>query len=160
MKVVFDLDDTLADCHHRVKKYIICPDRGRPYRQDPIDWDAFFKECVHDTPIVTTVTLFQHLFSAGHDIRIWTGRSAAVRAQTIDWIFDKVSYGFGKQIKESPERLLMRADHDRTDDDLLKPGWMDSTGFVPDLVFEDRTRVVQAWRKRGIRCFQVADGDF
>ena len=30
----------------------------------------------------------------------------------------------------------------------------------PTLVFDDRDRVVAVWRKHGIRCCQVAPGDF
>lgn len=159
-RYVFDLDDTLADCHHRVKKYIICPYRGRPYRQDPIQWDAFFDECHLDTPIQPTCNLFSLLWYSGHDVRIWTGRSARVREKTIDWLHTWVCTGFANEARLRPEILLMRDDADRTDDHILKPGWMDTIGFRPDLVFEDRNRVVQAWRERGIRCFHVADGDF
>jgi hypothetical protein len=33
-------------------------------------------------------------------------------------------------------------------------------GYNPTLVFDDRSRVVEMWRKNGIKCFQVAEGNF
>jgi hypothetical protein len=33
-------------------------------------------------------------------------------------------------------------------------------GGWPDLIFDDRDRVVAMWRSLGIPCFQVAKGDF
>jgi len=33
-------------------------------------------------------------------------------------------------------------------------------GYTPSVVFDDRDRVVKMWRENGIRCFQVAEGNF
>ena len=33
-------------------------------------------------------------------------------------------------------------------------------GFKPTIVFEDRESVVKMWRGRGLRCLQVAEGNF
>jgi len=57
----------------------------------------------------------------------------------------------------------MRADKDHRNDDILKIEMLDrirGDGFEPVMVFEDRSRVVRAWRSAGIPCAQVADGDF
>lgn len=39
--------------------------------------------------------------------------------------------------------------------EMTEGGWR-----KPDIVFEDRKRMVEAWRSRGIMCVQVAPGDF
>ena len=60
-------------------------------------------------------------------------------------------------------RLRMRDYHDRTPDTQLKEQWLKearATDQAPDLVIEDRTRVVEMWRSHGIRCIQVAQHDF
>ena len=60
-------------------------------------------------------------------------------------------------------RLRMRGYHDRTQDTKLKEEWLEearATDQAPDLVIEDRTRVVEMWRSHGIRCIQVAQNDF
>ena len=33
-------------------------------------------------------------------------------------------------------------------------------GFRPAIVFDDRESVVKMWRGRGLRCLQVAEGNF
>ena len=33
-------------------------------------------------------------------------------------------------------------------------------GWDPGMAFDDRSRVVKAWREAGIPCAQVAEGDF
>ena len=61
------------------------------------------------------------------------------------------------------ERLYMRAEQDYRADDIVKSEILDqiiADGFQPDMVFDDRNRVCDMWRERGIRCLQVAPGDF
>ena len=61
------------------------------------------------------------------------------------------------------EKLLMRSQGNYTDDDELKRHWLNiarEADQAPDLVFEDRDRVVRMWREEGITCFQVAEGNF
>ena len=57
----------------------------------------------------------------------------------------------------------MRAEGDYRADDVVKGELLDrilADGYHPELVFDDRTRVVNMWRARGIMCAQVAEGDF
>ena len=57
----------------------------------------------------------------------------------------------------------MRAAADFRDDSVIKLellAQMRADGFDPVLAFDDRDRVVAAWRSAGIRCLQVADGAF
>ena len=37
---------------------------------------------------------------------------------------------------------------------------MKAEGWNPELVFDDRTSVVDMWREKGLRAVQVAPGDF
>jgi hypothetical protein len=57
----------------------------------------------------------------------------------------------------------MRKQWDRRDDDIVKFELLEQiyeAGYEPVLVLEDRNRVVKMWRAAGLRCLQVADGDF
>jgi hypothetical protein len=85
-----------------------------------------------------------------HIVEIWSGRSDRVRRITEDWLhrYDMASSFLTR----------MRAEGDFTADELLKEQWLKERR--PDLVFDDRDKVVAMWRRHGIPCFQVADGDF
>lgn len=145
MFVVFDLDGTLADGEHRVHHIT----------KEPKDWDAFFAACADDMPIPAALqTLEAFTERAEHRVEIWTGRSDQVRAETERWLAAYVGHAFERVLT-----LRMRKAGDHRNDDVLKAEWIDQHG-LPDLVFEDRARVVDMWRKRGAVCFQVAAGDF
>ena len=157
MRVVFDLDDTLSDSRPRVEKYLYKPGGYADPAQritDP-DWNAFFQECEKDKAICSIATIFQALRNRGEDIEIWSARCASVRSHTEHWL-DRNSL--------VPNNLFMRPEGDRTDDHELKEKWLlDSIRYrnwKPGLVFEDRTRLVNMYRSHGIRCVQVAPGDF
>jgi hypothetical protein len=53
----------------------------------------------------------------------------------------------------------MREGGDRRRDHILKMEFIDPLD-PPDIIFEDRSTVVQAYRERGLTVFQVAEGDF
>lgn len=143
MFVVFDLDGTLADGSHR-EHWIT-----RPVGQK--DWRNYFAECDRDRPHSGIVTVFRALRAAGHRVEIWTGRSAEVADKTEAWLRE---HGLdGVPIKS-------RAEGDHTADDELKRQWLHEASRKPNLVFEDRARVVAMWRAEGIPCCQVAPGDF
>jgi hypothetical protein len=141
--VAFDLDGTLALIEHRL--HLI--------RSKPKNWPAFFRACAHDAPNVPVVGAAHALRSAGHRIEIWSGRSDIVRPQTECWL---------KQHEISFSVLRMRKEGDYRDDAVVKGEWLDS--LPPDqrpvLVFDDRQRVVDMWRSRGVICCQLAPGDF
>jgi hypothetical protein len=57
----------------------------------------------------------------------------------------------------------MRKNNDHREDSIVKQEMLDKIrldGYNPTLVFDDRARVVEMWRKNGIKCFQVAEGNF
>lgn len=59
--------------------------------------------------------------------------------------------------------LYMRTAGDKRPDDVVKEELLAkirADGYEPFLVFDDRQRVVDMWRRNGIQCCQVAPGDF
>jgi len=60
------------------------------------------------------------------------------------------------------DNLVMRPqDHLYMPDNDLKQHWLDAIGVDNvAMVFDDRNQVVDMWRKNGLTCFQVAEGDF
>lgn len=149
--VIFDLDGTLALIDTRRK--ISTKPNGK------IDWDIFFdpKNINLDRPnwpVIDTLKLFK---DKGMRIVIFSGRSKATKDATKDWL-NKFGVPF--------DVLKMRPtsnDFKFKPDDQLKQDWMND--LFPNksdifCVFDDRNKVVDMWRKNGITCFQVADGDF
>lgn len=174
MRIVFDLDGTLADNKHR--EHFITGDEK--------DWDAFFEACAGDAPIWPALNVLHALWYAPlaperkHKIEIWSGRregeGGSVRQKTLAWLrgddmphvgyFDGAPIEFfGPAYGEKRIAVRMRAHGDFTPDQKLKKAWLDTArdqGRPPNLVFDDRQKVVDMWRTEGIPCFQVAPGDF
>lgn len=144
MKIAFDLDGTLANIEHRLH---FIKGEGKK------DWTAFFKACVNDAPIYPLVKLCRQMFLGGCHIEIWSGRSDLVRSETEQWLFyNGITY----------EILRMRKEGDHRADDVVKQEWLDAiyVSDRPAVAFDDRKRVVDMWRRNGIICCQVAEGDF
>lgn len=141
--MVFDLDGTLADVEHR---------RHFVHGQKDKDWTAFFAACVDDKPILPVIAAFHSFRQSGARVEIWSGRSDEVRAESDAWLERFVGQGTAV--------TRMRAQGDYSPDDELKQSWLLSEPRKPDLVFDDRDKVVAMWRRHGIRCAQVAPGDF
>lgn len=149
--VIFDLDGTLALIDTRRK--IATKDNGK------MDWDKFFdpnfiKLDRPNWPVIDTLKLFSE---KGLKIVIFSGRSEVTKDATEEWL-DRYNIPFDtlRMRPTSKEFKFMR-------DDDLKEGWLNE--LFPDksdifAVFDDRNKVVEMWRRNGITCFQVADGDF
>ena len=56
----------------------------------------------------------------------------------------------------------MRKANDKRGDDIIKHEIASeiATEWFIQAVFDDRNRVVEMWRKAGIRCLQVQEGNF
>lgn len=143
MFVVFDLDGTIADTEHRAH-FLRTPGKAR-------DWRGFYAACDQDTPHIHIIQVLEALIFAGHDVEIWSGRSDEVRYKTDTWLREN-------GLDHVP--IKMRAEGDFTDDTVLKKSWLESSPKRPDLIFDDRAKVVNMWREEGIPCCQVAPGDF
>lgn len=147
MLYIFDIDGTIADISHRL--HFI--------QGETKDWDGFYKACVDDKPIFETIAIARALSLAGHTIVYSTGRSAIVSAETTTWLLKyrlpRVSW------------LYMRTDSDHREDSVVKSVLLDAilstyTTATIGGVFEDRQQVVDMYRARGLRVFQVAKGNF
>lgn len=152
--VVFDLDDTLACTDHR--QYIL--DCDADYENESEKWNAFFDACVKDQPIRPVINIFNALVSATYEhqnrIEIWTGRSDRVREQTEMWLTFYL-----KEFSKHHVALRMRTEGDFRADTEIKAEWIEQYG-KPDLVFDDRNKMVNWWREQGIVCCQVKESTF
>ena len=177
--IIFDLDNTLADCSHR--RHYIDPTLSSEYNDqyelftihnllEPSEisreqflhkitrkkwkpnWDKFFDDCDKDKLIVETSAIFRSLRAYSDyfpEIEIWSGRSELVCQKTEDWL---LKHGL------LTCKVKMRPIGDYTPDDQLKEKWLDEAleqGKTIDMVFDDRPKVVRMWRRRGIFVFDV-----
>ena len=139
MFVVFDIDGTIANITHRVHHV----------RGGNKNWDAFFAGCVDDVPNWPVVQSLKAHVAAGHRVEIWSARSDTVRRETEEWLATEVGI--------NPALLThMRVAGDNTADVALKRYWLSQSARRPDLIYDDRQRVVDMWREEDIPCFQVA----
>lgn len=136
---VFDLDGTLADLAHR--RHFL----------DAKDYRGFFAAVGEDAPIPPVIGVLNALYAAGNKIEIWSGRSDECRAETEAWL---ARHGVPAGVT-----VIMRTAGDRRPDELVKREFLRGVD-QPDVIFDDRQRVVDMWRAKGIPCFQVAPGDF
>ena len=156
MDIIFDMDGTIMDVAHRVH-FLEGSTR---------DWRSFHNNMIHDKPFPEMLELLKLIIANDkNQIIFCTGRSDEYRQETlhqINMIFHEVQEK--KSSKLVPHiHLYIRKNSDHRADaevksDLYAP--MIKDGFEPTMVFEDRSSVVKMWRKRGLRCLQVADGDF
>lgn len=87
-------------------------------------------------------------------IIVMSGREDSCYQETFDWLQDN-----GVMFDE----LYMRAAGDQRKDSIVKAELFDKHvryRYNVRGVFDDRNQVVQMWRAMGLKCFQVAEGDF
>lgn len=141
---IFDVDGTLADNFHRVKHLTHSVKK---------DWDAFFAEQHKDSPFEAVFDVMASLHATGHKVIVITARDERFRDITLSWINEH------SRISISNDDLYMRKDGDRRDDDGIKLEIIDEIlKENPDYkvmgVFEDRHRVIDAWRDAGYYVFE------
>lgn len=146
--ILTDLDGTLADITHRLR--FINPEEGKSK-----NWDAFYEHCIFDEPKQEIIDLVNKYYDDGYIVRIVSGRSSVVRGTTIKWL---ERYG----VKH--DDLLMRDEGSYIPDDVLKETWLKG-GMLGDyfnieFVIDDRKRICEMWRRNGLLCLQVANGNF
>jgi hypothetical protein len=145
--IVFDIDGTLANIEHR-RHYV---------RSKPKNWPAFNRAMKNDTAYEDIVWMLKTFHNAGCTILIASGRNEDDRAVTETWLQDVAGVG-GLYAK-----LYMRPSKDYRSDDIVKSEILDqmrTDGYDPTMVVDDRQTVCDEWRRRGLRCLQVAPGDF
>ena len=147
MIYIFDIDGTIADITHRLH-FIL---------EEPKDWDAFFMAAADDQPIWEVITVARALKAAGHTLIMLSGRSEISRSITVAWLL---------KYRVPCHHLYMRTKDDHREDNIVKSELLDKVVEAQHElaniggVFEDRQQVVDMFRARGLRVFQVAKGDF
>jgi hypothetical protein len=149
MIYIWDVDGTIADNSQRL--HFINGEKK--------DWDAFYKASADDKPIFETITVARALAAAGHNIIYSTGRSADIWQITVDWL--------SKYRLPQSRNLYMRKPGDHREDFVVKSELLDliMSQYGEGLsgyggAFEDRQQVVKMYRERGLKVFQVAEGNF
>lgn len=164
---IFDLDGTLADDRHR--SYHLHPvheefcdgneNSSYSWREGVCadcgvkrDWDSYFALAGDDLPRPSVIQVCRDL-ARWHKIYIFSGRSETTADVTRAWL---------RKYDVHYDKLRLRGKDDRTQDDVMKLLWAEEMKISQDVigVFEDRQRVVDAWRAAGYTCFQVAPGNF
>lgn len=137
MAYMVDIDGTLAHMHSR----------------GPFDW----KRVGEDNIDYSVANVIEALYIQGYTIIVMSGRDGSCRQETEDWLrLHGVPY----------HELHMRAENDMRADDVIKHELFDE--HVRDYyhvmgVFDDRKRVVDMWKKMGLKTFNVSgldNGDF
>lgn len=144
--VIVDIDGTVANLDHRLH-YV---------RGDKKDWRTFLSKCNEDKPNHDIYLIAESFCdTTGSDLIFCSGRGNEYRDKTETWL---------KEHNMPYEHLFMRQERDYRQDTIVKEQILDFevlTRYKEILaVFDDRSSVVQMWRKRGLRTLQVAAGDF
>jgi hypothetical protein len=146
MLVVFDIDGTLANIEHRLD-YV---------RSKPKNWKAFDAGIPNDKVNEPVAEVFRKFtFALYHQVVLASGRNERSRQATEDWLYKNNLSGY--------QKLYMRKADDFRSDDIVKQEILDEIirdyGRKPDMVFDDRPRVVRMWRDNGIFVFNVYQGE-
>lgn len=142
-QVIFDIDGTIANCDHR--RHFVSNGNS--------DWNSFKKETVNDTPIEHVCEMAKIHVSEGDNVMFVSARNNSEREVT------------KKQIKSwigiSNPVLFMRPDGDYRPDEVFKKDILeflrqpDVLGKNPDVVYDDRNKVVDMWKNNGVNVVQV-----
>jgi predicted kinase len=134
--VMVDIDGTVA-LHHGVR--------------DPYDTSSYHL----DQPNAAVIGAVNSMYLAGHLVVFCSGREDTFRDVTAQWLDEHVSIPYSG--------LFMRKAGDKRRDDVIKLELFDKHirgHYRVACVFDDRDRVVQAWRGIGLTVLQVAEGAF
>lgn len=131
--IVCDIDGTLAHMRDR----------------SPYDWGKVGNDKV-DIPIAwLTSILFRSV-----SVILVSGRDASCHKETQDWLAKNgICY----------TKLIMRKEGDNRPDEVVKEEMFNENirgNYNVKFVLDDRNKVVDMWRQLGLKCLQVAEGDF
>lgn len=142
MLAVFDIDGTLANIDHRLHHI----------QQKPKDWAAFDAGILDDRLNEPVAGVMGSLHKVGATIILASGRNERSRKATESWLD-------GHGVSYYVDKLYMRGQDDYRNDSIVKREILDQIiadyGQKPDMVFDDRPRVVKMWRDEGIFVFDV-----
>lgn len=178
MDIVFDIDGTLANADHRLhfikdEDFFVAPDRNPLVPRKP-DWDTFLsdEQVAKDTPMPQTWDILGSLLEDHHRVIFITGRKEESRRMTYQWLTTccpvrAMAWNYWSKNRNSGgitgPIIYMRKSGDRRPSHVVKEKSLMTAradGFNPTLVFEDRKNDTEMWRRNGLLCCQVADGNF
>jgi predicted kinase len=133
--IIVDIDGTLAHMNGR----------------DPYDGTL-----VHTDTFDSTIGMIATLWAEELDtaVIVLSGRDEKYREVTVNWLGDN-NFDF--------DVLYMRPEGDTRNDAVVKDELFEkhiAGKYNVDFVLDDRNRVVEMWRAKGLRVLQVAEGDF
>lgn len=131
--IICDIDGTLAHMKDR----------------SPYDWSRVGKDDVD--PIIKSLL---NKLKNKYFIILVSGRDEVCREETEQWLSNNgIEYRF----------LLMRRNGDNRPDTVIKKEIFENDirdDYNIEFVLDDRNQVVDMWRSLGLKCLQVAEGDF
>lgn len=130
-----DVDGTLAHMHNR----------------SPYDWKKVGED--HVDEIIADI-VFNLGVDSDYTCIVMSGRDSECLDETIEWLNEHAIPW---------QHLYMRAEKDMRRDDIVKAELFDKyvrDNFDVKFVLDDRDQVVRMWRKMGLTCLQVAEGNF
>lgn len=140
--IICDLDGTLAINNH-----------GRDY------FDA--TDCDKDAVNLSVLTILRWAMNDYRSVIFVSGREERFREPTERWL---------KRYHLNDCLLFMRENGDNRPDHVVKKEiylkYITPVKYTEDILFvlddrnSEKSPVVDMWRKQGLRCFQVADGNF
>ena len=143
--IISDIDGTISNPKERL--HFI--------QNKPKNWNAFNGGVTFDTPFLDTVAVLDSFRRSGGMIILCTGREMKYKDATTQW-FQKNNIFY--------DDLFMRKFGDHRKDYEVKSDLLNDIiakyGNNVVCVLEDRTQCVDMWRGRGLRCYQVASGDY
>lgn len=140
---VFDIDNTLANVNHR----------WYHLQDGKKEWKEFFAKQHKDEPYEAVVDVLHALLETGHRVIIVTGRDERFREETVEWLRKHLQWNFLN------EDIYMRPGGNREDDNTLKvkiiKNWLQRhPSYKMGGIFEDRHRIIDAFRKEGWYTFE------
>ena len=141
--IIVDIDGTLAH---------IDPDNPR----SPYDASRAMEDKLDDAVSVITAMFYNH----GYKVILLTGRHEEHREVTEEWLkannvqYDELYTRMEYDVDEKGKRLDDAVVKERLYNDHVK------ARFNVKFVLDDRNRVVNKWRELGLKCLQVAEGNF
>jgi len=131
--IIVDIDGTLAHFHNR----------------SPYDWSRVGEDTLDESVASIVKIMYNH----AHVI-IMSGRDAICRDKTESWLaHNGIQYN----------ALYMRPEGNTEKDSVIKERLYNNHikgSYNVRFVLDDRDQVVKLWRSLGLKCFQVAEGNF
>jgi len=108
-----------------------------------------------DKPNLPVIKSLQTFKKDGYKIIILSGRLETTKDATLNWLKNNsVEFDLIKMRNNTPTGKYIS-------DVELKENWLKEIGKENVLcVYDDRTKLVEMWRRNGLTCYQVAEGNF